>query len=107
MIGSSSKASQSWRRIGRSIALLGLLILGVTELFYGFIWGRLRIKAFENPMYVDLGLREVTDQRIGRAFNKYIRIFKDQWEIVFWFGVLTLLFVGLLMIVDRRSSPKE
>jgi len=55
-----------------------LFVLGLIEVFYGLLWGRLQIYKFELPMSRALGLS--IDQHA--QFGYYITAFKDQWRVV-------------------------
>ena len=71
-----------------------LFLMGLVEIVFGVLIGRLRIYAYVLPFFKDLGLS--TQQ--AKAFNHYIGIYQDQWHIVAWFGVIT---IALSVLVVR------
>jgi hypothetical protein len=79
--------------------LVILLVLGIIEILYGVLWGRLQIYKFERSMIHELGLT----QPQHKTFGEYITRFKDQWRVVAIFGVANL-FVSILML---RSLSKQ
>jgi hypothetical protein len=85
----------------KNFVLILLFLLGFAEVIVGTYLGRMMIYAYEIPFGRAIGL---TPERY-QEFNKYIRLYKDQWTIVTWFGFLTILFVALL-IYDSRRVPR-
>ena len=80
----------------RNTAFILLCLLGVAEIAVCTVFGRLMIYAHEIPFGRAIGLAPDRYQ----PFNQYIRILKDQWSIVAWFGVLTII----LALMFRYSS---
>ena len=78
-----------------------LFLLGAIEIFYGVVWGRMRIYAHELPFGRALRLQELSFEQ-QRAYNHYIDLFQDQWHVVALFGVLTVAAAATLWILDRK-----
>ncbi len=76
----------------KKAAIILLYLLGLVQLAYGVLLGRLQIYAFEAPFGHAIGVK--LDN--ARAFMHYIDIFKHQWDILTWFGALTLLIAAIL-----------
>jgi hypothetical protein len=76
------------------------LVLGLIEVFYGVLWGKLQIYKFEAPMIHALGL--APEQY--KAFEDYITRFKHQWKIVAVFGLANILIfaVGFALTLKKR-----
>jgi uncharacterized membrane protein HdeD (DUF308 family) len=87
----------TFTRLKKSIAIV-LLLLGAVEVFYGVIFGRGRIYAYEASFSQDMGF----SPEKSRTFLHYIDAFKDQWHIVAWFGVLTIAAAVLLLLPDKK-----
>lgn len=92
------------------IKRIGLWILwtvGIAQVLLGVLVGHLRIYAMEALMAQDLGIRtEEGFAKYGSAFNHYIRLLKDQWDVVTWTGVLTL--IGTVMLAwSSRSKERQ
>ena len=88
----------------RTIVFSLLCLVGVAEVFVGVLWGRLRIYAHEAPFAHALGYPSLSPEQT-QAFNHYIDVFKDQWSIVTWFGIATLLLAVLLFRSPRQLAP--
>ena len=84
----------------KNLALILLFLLGITEIVVGSFFGRLMIYAHEAPFGQAIGL---TPDRY-QAFNNYIRLFKDQWNIVTLFGFLTIVLAASLIYVARKEA---
>jgi len=90
----------------RKIAVFVLCAAGIAQVLLGVLVGRLRIYACEALMARDLGLRtEEGFAKYGSAFNDYMRLLKDQWYVVAWTGVLTL--VGTAILLWSFRAPKR
>lgn len=76
----------------KKAAIIGLYLLGLVQIAYGVLLGRLQIYACEAPFGHAIGVN--LDN--ARAFMHYIDTFKHQWGILTWFGVLTLLLAAVL-----------
>jgi hypothetical protein len=85
----------------KKLIIIGLFILGGVEIFYGVLFGRLRIYAQELPFFQSLRLGELSPEQ-RRAYADYITLFKDQWHIVAWFGALTLAAAVILLLSERK-----
>ena len=77
-----------------------LCLLGIAEIAVGTVFGRLMIYANEIPFGRAIGL---TPDRY-QPFNQYIRILQDQWSVVAWFGVLTII---LALMFLYSSNPNK
>ena len=89
----------------RKFLFVTLIGLGAVEIAFGLALGRLRIYWLEGMMYRDLQLGNVN---ADRAFLNYISHFKDQWYVVFWFGLLTVILACSWMYIDsRRLAPRK
>ena len=86
----------------RTIAFSLLCLVGAAEVFVGVLWGRLMIYAQETPFLYALGYPAFSPEQT-QAFNHFIRVFKDQWSIVTWFGVATIVLAVLLFRFPRQS----
>jgi hypothetical protein len=75
----------------KKFIITGLFLLGALEIFYGILWGRLRIYSHEASFAGALRLGELGPDQ-NRAFQHYIDLFQDQWHVVTLFGVLTIAF---------------
>jgi hypothetical protein len=74
--------------------LFVFLTLGLVEIFYGLLWGRLQIYKFEIPMIRAL---ELTPNQY-KAFGECITVFKNQWRVVAIFGVVNVIASILALI---------
>jgi hypothetical protein len=84
--------------------ILIILLLGIIEVFYGLLWGRLQVYKYEAPMIRDLG---ITGSQ-HREFYRYMTVFKDQWAIVAVFGVgQIVLSLILLRAISYYLNPKR
>jgi len=82
-------------------ALITLILTGIIEITVGMLIGRVRIYGYELSFFRDLGL---SPEHAG-VFNHYIGIFKDQWQLVAWLGLITLVATVLLWrSIDTNSS---
>ncbi|MES2439197.1 MAG: hypothetical protein V4584_09015 [Verrucomicrobiota bacterium] len=84
----------------RRLSFALLCLLGVAEIAVGAVFGRLMIYCHEIPFARAIGL---TPDRY-RPFNQYIRLLKDQWSAVAWFGVLTII---LALMFLYSSNPRK
>src|SRR4051794_30253240 len=84
-----------------TIIFVLLCLLGAAEVFVGVLWGRLMIYAQEIPFLQALGYPSFTPGQT-QAVRHYIRVFKDQWSIVTWFGVAPLV---LAVWLFRSTRP--
>ena len=89
----------------RVLAIL-LLLLGVVEIFWGVLWGRMGIYAHEASLSRDLRVSEFSAEQV-RALNKYIDIFQNQWHVVAWFGAGTVVLAIILYYTDERYLRKK
>jgi hypothetical protein len=81
-----------------------LVVLGFLELWYGMLWGRMKVMAHEAGMWHDLGL---SAEKQGTIFSHYIGEFKDHWHIVGLFGVITILVaLGLILITLKENKSQ-
>lgn len=76
----------------KKAAIIALYLLGLVQITFGVVVGRLLIYSFEAPFWLDLGRPDAK----ARDFMHYIDIFKHQWDILTWFGALTLLIAAIL-----------
>ncbi len=76
----------------RKIAYLMLFLIGGVQILLGLVVGRLGIKRHESPFWHELGL----SGEHSRVFTKYMGMFQDQWSILTWLGVGTILAMVLL-----------
>ena len=89
----------------RKIGLWVLCAAGIAQVLLGVLVGHLRIYACEALMAQDLGIRtEEGFAKYGSAFNHYIRLLKDQWDVVTWTGLLTLFGTGLLLWAGNKQK---
>lgn len=72
----------------RAIAFSSLYLLGIAQIVLGIFVGRFRIEAVGSLFWSELG--RINDQ--SKVFSKYIGIFQDQWNILTWMGILTIIF---------------
>ena len=77
------------------ILLSALLLLGVVEILYGVLMGPLLIYAHEAPFALAMKHTQWEPQQLI-AFGHYIDLFKQQWYIVLWFGVATIILAVIL-----------
>lgn len=82
------------------IAAVVLYLCGAIQLGLGLVAGRLRIYAIEAPFWHDLGLTE----EHSRVFQKYVGMLKDQWSVLTWVGLSTLLATTILLITTRGKA---
>lgn len=83
----------------KNLAFILLFAVGVIQIVFGIILGRLRIYAIEAPFWHELGLTE----QHSKAFCRYIGLIKDQWHIVAWLGVITIFSTSLLLWSLKRK----
>jgi hypothetical protein len=83
----------------RTTAFVILFLVGSIQVAFGVILGRLRIYAIEAPFWHDLGLSE----QHSKALSHYIGLLKDQWYVVTWLGIITILATGFLLWSLRRA----
>lgn len=67
-----------------------LILLGLFELFWGYYGGPVMIYGYEAPFQKSLGAPNLSTEQY-EGFNRHIRIYKNQWHIVIWFGLITLI----------------
>ena len=79
-----------------------LLILGSSHIVIGAILGRLRIYALIAPLLHELNL---TKDQI-RIFSRFMDEIVNQWQLVFWSGIVTVLVIFFLLLDDRYSRRK-
>ena len=90
----------------KKTAFFSLVFLGCIEIFYGMIWGRLLIKAHEGNFSADMRYTEWTTEQ-SHVFYRYIRIFKDQWHVLVWFGLFTIIIAFICYFAgERRPETK-
>ena len=89
----------------KQIPFIALVGLGLIEVFYGILWGKMMIYAHEAPFSHALNGTKWTDSQ-AVAYRKYIEIFKDQWSIVAWFGLLTIVAAITWFLIERRIETK-
>ncbi|MDD4870107.1 MAG: hypothetical protein PHR77_06070 [Kiritimatiellae bacterium] len=89
----------------KQIPFITLVSIGLIEVFYGILWGKMRIYAHEAPFSHEMNYTKWTDSQ-AVAYRKYIDIFKDQWSIVAWFGLLTIVAAIIWFLIDRRIEAK-
>jgi N-glycosylase/DNA lyase len=82
-------------------SVIALLALGLIEIAYGVLVGRLQIYAFEVPMIRDVRIQPTE----YREFGNYITRFKDQWHVVAIFGVTNIV-IALFMYARTRKGFK-
>lgn len=82
------------------IAYSMLFLIGILQILFGMVIGRMRIKALESPFWNELGL----SGEHSKAFSKYMGMFQDQWNIMTWLGVGTILAAVLLMKSYRNHG---
>lgn len=90
----------------RTAAIIALYLCGAAQMALGLIGGRLRIYAIEADFWHELGLAESNSP----VFMKYIGIIKDQWGVLTWIGLLSILATTILLIATRdtrRESVRE
>ena len=85
------------KKLARSVkmktaAFVILFLIGAIQIAFGVILGRLRIYAIEAPFWRDLALSE----QHGKFFSYYIDILKNQWSVVTWLGIITVVATGFL-----------
>jgi hypothetical protein len=85
----------------RRIALIGLLLLGCIEMFYGALLGPVAIKAHEGNFANAMNSTQWSPEQ-SHAFFRYIAIFKDQWGIVSLFGFLTIVLALVWYSSERK-----
>jgi hypothetical protein len=85
----------------KKLTAIALFLLGAVEIFYGVLWGRMRIYAHEAPFGQALRLQELSSEQ-QQAYNHYIDLFQDQWHVVALFGVLTVAAAAMLWFMDRK-----
>ena len=83
----------------KTAAFVILFLIGAIQIAFGVILGRLRVYAIEAPFWRDLALSE---QR-SKCFSYYIDILKDQWSVVAWLGVITIVATGFLLWSIKRA----
>jgi hypothetical protein len=81
-----------------------LFLLGAIEIFYGILFGRLRIYAHEAAFAQALRLQDLSSEQ-QRAYNHYIDLFQDQWRVVAVFGVITVVAAVVLWFLEKRKMP--
>jgi ABC-type sugar transport system permease subunit len=87
----------------KRLAIILLFLVGLVEVVVGLLVARLRISLYALPFFTDLSVpkeRAVT-------FNHYISLFQDQWHLVSWFGIITILSTGLLVWLESRGSSNK
>ena len=87
----------------RTVALIVLYLCGAVQMALGMFAGRLRVYAIEADFWHELGLAESH----GPVFLKYIGTIKDQWSILTWTGLLSLLATTALLIATRDAQKGE
>jgi hypothetical protein len=87
----------------KNLALTLLCLLGFVEIIVGAFLARLLIYADQVPFRHDIGLT------VGqyRELNRYLKDFQDLWDVVAWFGLLTLILTGLLIFALRKGTDQE
>lgn len=85
----------------KKFLVIFLFLLGAVEIFYGFLWGRMRIYAHEAPLGQALRLQELSPEQ-QQAYNHYIDLFQDQWHVVALFGVLTIAIAATLWFMEKK-----
>jgi len=83
----------------KTTAFVILFLVGAIQIAFGIIIGRLRIYAIEAPFWHELGLSE----QDSKVFSHYIGLFKDQWHVVTWLGIITVLATGFLLWSLKRT----
>ena len=86
----------------KNIGVVILLVLGIVEIAYGMVFGRLRIYAHEVPFAHAIQLDDKTPEQ-RHVFNQYIDLFKDQCGIVALFGWLTIGAAVPIWLVNRKK----
>ena len=76
-----------------------LILLGAIEIFYGLLFGGAMIKALYSPMVKELNLQH--DQLI--ILLKYLDVFKTNWNIVAFFGLINVI-VGVLLLKSNLTN---
>jgi len=89
----------------KNIGVVILLVLGIVEIAYGMVFGRLRIYAHEVPFAHAIQLNDKTSEQ-RHAFYHYIDLFKDQCGIVTLFGWLTIG-AALLIWLAKPNKPTK
>jgi hypothetical protein len=81
-----------------------LMLLGSLEVFWGLFGGRIQVYFYEAPFSHELGYPNLSAAQI-HGFNKYIGIYKDQWQIVACFGLATIV-LGVFLYFNRPPDKK-
>ena len=84
----------------KTLAFIILFLVGLAEIAIGLLVGRVRIYGCEASFYKDLGL---TGEQ-AQTFRHYILIYKDQWHIVAWLGVITIVTSSILMLSLKNEA---
>ena len=82
-----------------------LCALGLAEILLGFVGG-LVIHGYIPPFAKEIELASLPSASQS-AFFKYIRLFQEQWPIVSWFGLATIVLAVLMLFVTRRRSTLQ
>ena len=96
----------AWRMMKKRVPFIALVCIGLIEVFYGLLWGRMRIYANEAPFALEMNYTQWTNTQTA-AYRKYIDVFKDQWSIVAWFGLLTIAASIAWFLIDRKKKTTE
>lgn len=83
----------------RTILLSFLFLIGAAEILVGAVFGPLGVYSQEPPFARDIG---ISSDEQARVLGHYLSIFKNQWLIVSWFGVATIV-TGLLQLLCFRK----
>ena len=82
------------------------LFSSLSLLFLGGFYGRIQIYTYESDFWRALldngGSLEMID-----SYMKYINIFKDQWNILFYFGIFQILVLLIVFFLSRKASQKD
>ena len=84
----------------KTFAFIILFSVSVAQILLGLLVGRLRIYALVSPFWGALQL----EGKHSKAFSHYISMFQDQWSIVAWTGVCTLMATAVLIFLHRKKS---
>jgi hypothetical protein len=87
----------------KKTAFIILFLLGITQIAFGLIFGRLRIYAIESPFWHALGL----SAEHSEAFSHYIGLIKDQWHVVAWFGLIIILATSFLLWSHNQNKIEK
>ena len=83
----------------KTIAFIVLFLVGVIEVTFGVILGQERMRGIETQFWIDLEL----SLKHSKAFSHYFNLLEDQWQVVAWLGLITILATGVLLWSLKRE----